>query len=288
MIKSMTGYGKSSGGGYTVEMRSVNHKFLDVSVKMPREVLALEARLKKAAGDRLSRGRVDVFINRDPGVGGGRNYSLNREAADQYVSLLRELKDSFGLDGEVDLGLLASFREIVTEDEASEDLEDVWTGLSRGVNEALDSLAAMRAEEGSTLYGDILSRADSLLGMVDAIEARSPEVVKAYAERLRERVAELAEGVGLDEARLAQEVALMAERSDITEEVVRFRSHISQLRDMLDSDGPVGRKMDFLMQELNREANTMGSKSPDTEIAHTVVEIKAELEKIREQVQNVE
>jgi len=288
MIKSMTGYGKSSGGGYTVEMRSVNHKFLDVSVKMPREVLALEARVKKEAGERLSRGRLDVFINRESGAESARSYSLNREAAAQYVSLLRELKEGFGLEGEVDLGLLASFREIVTEDEASEDLEDVWGGLAAGVNEALDSLTAMRAEEGSSLHADIITRADSLLGMVAAIEARSPEVVRAYAERLRERVTELAEGVGLNEERLAQEIALMAERSDITEEVVRFRSHVSQLKDMLESDGPVGRKMDFLMQELNRETNTMGSKSQDTRIAHTVVEIKAELEKIREQVQNVE
>jgi len=288
MIKSMTGFGKASGGGYTVEMRSVNHKFLDVSIRMHRDVMALENRVKKAVGERLSRGRVDVFINRDATSAGTRSYSLNRDAATQYLTVLNELKETFGLGGEIDLGLMASFGDIVSEDEASADLEEVWAGLSGAISDALDSLAVMRTEEGAALARDVLGRSDTLLGMVDTIAGRSPEVVKEYSLRLKERVSEIAAGVTVDEGRLAQEIALMAERSDITEEVVRFRSHISQLKAMVDTDGPVGRKMDFLMQELNREANTMGSKSQDTEIAYTVVDIKAELEKIREQVQNVE
>lgn len=288
MVRSMTGFGKAESGGFVVEMRSVNHKFLDVSVKMPRDLLALESRIKKALGDRLSRGRVEVFVARGGGEEVKRALRLNADVARQYLGTLNELKSAFDLPGEIDLPLITSFKDVISEEEVAEDIEAAWASLDAALSGGMDALERMRALEGEALARDIASRAASIASGIDEVEKLSPATVQEYARKLRERVEKLSEGIELDPARLHQEVVMFADRCDITEEVVRGRSHLAQLGAMLGSSEPVGRKMDFLLQEINREVNTMGSKASDKDIAHTVVNMKAELEKIREQVQNIE
>lgn len=288
MIKSMTGYGKGEGGGYAVEMRSVNHKFLDASLKIPRSMTALEGRIKKAVSDRFSRGRIDVYITQDGGESGARSIRLDAVTASRYVGVLTELKDKFGLAGNIDLGMVAGFKDIIVEEEAPLDMEEVWTALAGPLDECMAALDEMRAREGESLADDITKRAGMLAANIDEIEKRSPVVVEEYRDKLTARIAKLSEGVELDPARLTQEVALMADRSDVTEEIVRARSHFAQLAEMIASEVPAGRKMDFLIQEINREVNTIGSKASDKDIAYRVVEMKAELEKVREQVQNIE
>lgn len=288
MIKSMTGYGKGEGGGYVVEMRSVNHKFLDLSMKIPRSMAALEGRIKKAVGDRFSRGRIDVYITQSAGEAAGRSVRLDAKTASSYVGALTELKERFGLAGEIDLGMVAGFKDIIIEEEAPVDMEDVWDAIAGPLDDCMAALDDMRAREGESLASDIESRAGMLASNIDEIESRSPAVVAEYREKLVARIARLSEGMEIDPARLAQEVAMMADRCDVTEEVVRARSHFAQLASMIASGVPAGRKMDFLIQEINREVNTIGSKASDKETAHRVVDMKAELEKIREQVQNIE
>ncbi len=288
MVRSMTGYGSGKGGGYVVEMRSVNHKFLDVSIKMPRVLTALEANIKNALSERFSRGRFDVYVNMEAEGRPGRVFRLDMDAAGQYVGLLGELKEKFGLTGELDLTTVSGFRDIIVEEEQTPDMEEVWAVLEGTLDASMDSLLGMRIREGEVLAADILSRAKTLSSSLNKVEARAPAVVAEYSQRLTERVARLAEGIDVDPDRLGQEVVIFADRSDVTEEIVRARSHLELLENLLSTDEPAGRKMDFLIQELNREVNTMGSKSSDREIAHLVVDMKAELEKIREQVQNIE
>ena len=288
MLRSMTGYGKEEGGGLTVEMRSVNHKFLDISIKLPRGLFPLENRLKRAVSERFSRGRMDVFVGRAGGEEGRRALRLDAEAARQYILLLGDLKAAFDLPGEIDLRLLAGYKDVVAEEDVPEDAEKTWEALKGPLGACMSALDAMRREEGATLGADIEARAGLIASMLDEIETRAPAVVTDYARRLRERVASLAEGVELDADRLHQETALYADRCDVTEELVRARSHLARLKALLGEDGPAGRRMDFLLQELFREINTIGSKASDKDIAHRVVEAKAELEKIREQVQNIE
>lgn len=288
MVRSMTGYGSGQGGGYSVEMRSVNHKFLDVSIKMPRAVAALEGNIKKALSKRFSRGRFDVYVSMEAEGRPRRVFSLDMDAAGQYVGLLTELRESFGLAGELDLGTVSGFKDIIVEEEQTPDMDEVWAALEGPLNASMDSLLSMRVREGETLAADILTRAKKISAGLDSVEGRAPEVVSEYARKLTERVARLAEGIDIDPDRLHQEVVIFADRCDVTEEIVRARSHLELLEKLLASDEPAGRKMDFLIQELNREVNTIGSKSSDRELAHLVVEMKAELEKIREQVQNIE
>jgi len=288
MVNSMTGYGKGEGGGFVVEMRSVNHKFLDLSLKLPKDLLGLEGRLKKALGEKFSRGRLDVYIYRGGEEKPKKNLKLDLDAARQYIGLLTELKDTFDLAGDIDINLLASYGDIVTEEETSEDIDELWAALEGPLGECGDSLEKMRADEGAALADDIVNRTAGIAVNLDEVEKRSPLVVADYAKKLAERVAKLSEGIDLDKDRLHQEVAIYADRADVTEELVRGRSHIRQLTDLLEKGGAVGRKLDFLLQEINREVNTIGSKASDRDIAHRVVEMKAELEKIREQVQNIE
>jgi len=288
MVRSMTGYGSGSGGGYTVEVRSVNHKFLDLSVKMPRAIAALESNIKKAVSERFSRGRFDVYVNLEAEGRPRRRFSLDSSAAGQYIGLLTELSERFELSGELDLGLVAGFKELIVEEEETPDMDEVWAVLQPVLEGCLASLAVMREREGAVLAKDISARGVTISDKISAVESRAPQAVSEHAEKLRERIARLAEGVQLDDDRLQQEIALLADRSDVTEEIVRGRSHLELLGRLLGSEEPAGRKMDFLIQEINREVNTIGSKASDTEIAHLVVDMKSELEKIREQVQNIE
>ncbi|AJE03700.1 YicC/YloC family endoribonuclease [Geobacter pickeringii] len=293
MIKSMTGYGKgvveTERGRTTVEIRSVNHRYGEITVKVPRTLLAFENEVRKTVGDRLKRGKIDVFVQREETVGGANLPMVNLPLAKAYRDVFEQMREELGLFSEpVTLPLILSQRDIMVASNEEVDEESLREELGRAVSGAVDALEAMRRREGETLLVDLLARRQSLSGLIERVAERAPAVVTEYAVRLRERLSQLLSGNSLDEARLAQEVAVMADRGDITEELVRFRSHLAQFDETVALAEPVGRKLDFLMQELNREVNTIGSKANDAGIAAVVVELKAELEKIREQVQNIE
>lgn len=292
MIKSMTGYGKSvvetDTGRTIVEIRSVNHRYGEVYVKMPRTLLAFENDVRKAVGDRLKRGKIEVFVQREEAVGGENLPSVNIPLAKAYRDAFEQLKRELDLADPVTLPLILSQRDVLSarEEDGNEDaLRGELLGAVRGAVEAME---AMRLREGEALFADLTARRRTLSDIIERIALRAPAMVAEYAVRLRERLTQLLSGTTLDETRFAQEVALMADRSDITEELVRFRSHLVQFDDTLKLSEPVGRKLDFLMQEFNREVNTIGSKAGDADTAALVVALKAELEKIREQVQNIE
>ena len=292
MIKSMTGYGKaetvSAGGRIVAEIRSVNHRYGEIYVKLPRQLMACENEVRKTVAGRLKRGKIEVFVQQEGGAGGGALPVLNLPLAKAYHEALLRMRDELGLPDPVTLSLVASQRDVLGAGESEGPAETLHEDLLAAVTAAVDSLEAMRLKEGAALLDDLRGRRQMLSSLIDRVAERAPQVVVENGKRLKERVAQLAGESGVDEARLAQEIAFMADRGDITEELVRFDSHLRQVDDTLLLTEPVGRKLDFLLQELNREVNTIGSKANDAEIASCVVQMKAELEKIREQVQNIE
>lgn len=290
MIRSMTGYGRAgqvrNRREITVELRSVNNRYLDCTVKMPHLYLFAEDALKKAVQRRVSRGKVDVFITVDASAADTVTAKVNRELAAQYAAALRELSEIVGTD--LTGQLLTRFPDALTVTKDESDAEAVTADLCAVLEEALEAFQAMRAKEGAKLAEDIGARLDTIERLTAEVEKRSPETVREYREKLFRRMREVLEDSAIDEQRILMEAALYADKVAVDEETVRLRSHVSQLREMLSSDAPQGRRMDFLIQELNREANTIGSKCVDTTIARIVVELKAEIEKIREQTQNIE
>jgi uncharacterized protein (TIGR00255 family) len=297
MIRSMTGFGRATfevgQAVFEVEMRSVNHRHLDVRVKLPRAVADRDAEVKAAIQSRLGRGKVDCTVSM-PGQSGAMQGSVqvDSDVAGQYVDAAHALADTHGLTGALDVQTLLAMPGVVRMGEAEWPEEALADGLARAVGEALDALEAMRAAEGASLQAELDGRLDRVLELVAHFDARSGLVVDAAKERLKKRAEQLRQETGhFDDARLHQEIVIAADRLDITEELVRLRSHVDQFRSILaeaDAGAPVGRRLDFLLQEMGREANTVGSKASDEPLAHGVVELKAELEKIREQVQNVE
>ncbi len=294
MISSMTGYGRAESTDnerkIVVEMRSLNHRYLEVSLRLPNLFFPMEMEIKRKIGEHFFRGRVDVSIKMDAeseGEGGNR-YSLNLPLLKNYFSLLAEMKSELNLTDEITLDLLSRFKDVMIPVEAVPDLPACWAKVEPIFYEALAKLKAMRKTEGDILYRDLRDRMGTIRKSLDGIISRTPVLLEEYHARLVARVQELTKGLVIDEARLAQEVAVMAERSDITEETVRFRSHLEQFETMMDSTEAVGRKIDFLIQEMGREINTIGSKSSDAHISRQVIEIKSELAKLREQVQNIE
>ena len=292
MIKSMTGYGRGKWEGDTkrveVEMKSVNHRFCDISPRLPRRLNSLETRVGNFIRQRISRGRVEVLVTVDDSSLAEQKLELDLDLARDIHRALKALQENLRLPGEIRLETLANFKDIFTRKEVETDLEKEWVSVLAALEGALNGLDAMRRDEGLALRQDFLKRLMAIEGMIQEIEGKAPLVLRACRDRLAQRVRELSGGLQIDEARLAQEVAYLAERSDITEEIVRIRSHLIQFRDLLDLPEPAGRKMEFLLQEINREANTLSSKASDSGIAQVAVGIKSELEKIREQVQNVE
>ena len=292
MVKSMTGYGKAEvavdAGRIVAEIRSVNHRYGEISVKLPRLWLAFEHVVRKRVADRVKRGKVEVFIQRGADDLSGRLPTVNLALAKSYLDALLRLKEELGLDERIPLSLIASQKDVLMTGEAETAGEEPPPELLAAVDRAVDSLETMRSLEGAALLNDMVQRRDTLADLIGRVGERAPDVAREYAERLRERVSQLTRDGAVDEARLAQEVAIMADRSDVTEELVRFRSHLQQFDESLKLAEPMGRKLDFLLQELNREVNTIGSKANDAAITATVVAMKAELEKIREQVQNIE
>lgn len=294
MVKSMTGYGRARSTldkrDITVEVRSVNNRYLDTTVKLPRAYIFAEDAIKQRVQRAVSRGKVDVFVTIDATAADIAAVTVNEPLANAYMAALRTIKALGGdaLAGPYSAIDVARFPDVLTVAKADEDLESVGADVCSVAGQALDAFNAMRAVEGKKLAADIGARLDTIEALTSEVEKRSPETVKEYREKLAARMQEVLQGACVDEARILTEAAIYADKVAVDEETVRLRSHISQLRDMLASSEPMGRKMDFLIQEVNRESNTVGSKCNDVEIARIVVELKAEIEKIREQVQNIE
>lgn len=292
MIKSMTGFGRAMAEdekrSFLVEMRGVNHRYLDFSIRMPKSLMALEDRVRKEISKVISRGKLDVFITY-------RNYAkedvavvTNHNLAKGYVDALHSLKDSFGLRDDISVSLVSRFPDVIFTEEKDENIDEIWVLLEAAVKEASQKMLEMRIVEGTSLKEDMLQKKKVILNLVERIKERDQLVIPLYKERLEKRIEELLEKVPVDESRLALEVAMYTDKASIDEELTRLTSHMEQLESFLNEEEPVGRKLDFLAQEMNREANTMASKSVDIEITNLVLSIKNEIEKIREQMQNIE
>jgi len=292
MLRSMTGFGASdlatAAGRYTVEARSLNHRFLEITVRLPRELAPLEDRIRALVQGRVLRGRVEVAIMRENYGKRLRTVRIDLDLAKAFASALNELKQALELPGSPDLAMLSALPDLIRIEEQKEDLEAAWTAIAEAVEVALSRLIAMREREGARLTSDLGQRVRRLAERADEIERRAPLVVQEHAARLTRRIEELIGMPPVDEGRLAAEVAIFADRSDIAEETTRFRSHLAQMQQMLIGSGAAGRTLEFLVQELGREANTIGSKANDVEISRAVIAVKGELESLREQIQNLE
>ena len=292
MVKSMTGYGRAremhNGRDITVEVRSVNNRYLDCTVKMPRAYIFAEDRMKARVQQAISRGKVDVFVTIDASAADAAVVAVNEPLARGYYDALTRLKTMFDLSGDITPEVLAKFPDVLAVTKAEEDVEAIAADICAVLDDALTSYNAMRAVEGEKLAADVAGRVTTIETVVGKVEERSPQTVAAYRQRLETKMQEVLQSTAIDESRILTEAAIFADKIAVDEETVRLRSHIAQLRAMLVSDEPVGRKLDFLIQEVNRECNTIGSKCNDLTIAQDVVNMKAEVEKIREQVQNME
>ena len=295
MIRSMTGYGRGEGAydgvNITIELRSVNNRYLDCSIKMPRTYIFAEEALKERVQSKVGRGKVDVFVNIAHVGGEALSVTVNEELAKSYIDALWRLYElGNGQTVQMDYRAtdLARFPDVLTVEKREEDMDAVKAQLLEVLDLAIEDFNAMRTREGAKLAEDILSRAETIESLTAVVEERSPKTVAEYRARLEAKMQEVLQNVQIDQNRLLTEAAIFADKVAVDEETVRLRSHLEQLRDMLTKGGAVGRKLDFLIQEFNREANTIGSKCNDIDITRTVVDIKAEIEKIREQVQNIE
>ncbi len=294
MIHSMTGFGRSEYSdpkrNITVEIRSVNHRYLDLTVKMSRRYSFCEEKIKQAVKEKISRGKVEVSVMVENISDGDTSVSLNKPVARQFYSSLTELKDEFGLKGDIDLRLLSSMPDVLKVTPDVLDEEEFTEAVLVPVRGAVSGLEEMRAREGAELAEDLIAKGENIRTIVNSIRERSPLVVKEYTDKLRSRITDLVGGsVEIPEERILTEAAIFADKSAVDEEMTRLDSHLIQLRQILTGDEPtVGKKLDFLVQEMNREANTTGSKANDLAITNSVLELKSEIEKIREQVQNIE
>ena len=292
MLKSMTGYGRSEmtvGGRHIIfEIKSVNHKYFEFNSRISRGYLFLEDKLKAYLQGKLSRGKVDVFLQIETLEDADAQVQVNHSLAAGYYAALQELRERYSLPDEPTLALLTRYGDIFSVHRAPENEEEIWQAVQQAAEPAVESFLRMREAEGARLREDILSKAQRILELVGQVEQETPQTVKEYQERLEAKIQELLGDAHFDEQRVLTEVAVFADKVAVDEETVRLRSHFQQLEKLIDSQEPVGRKIDFLVQEMNREANTIGSKSVNSKIAYLVVDIKSEIEKIREQVQNVE
>ena len=292
MVKSMTGYGGSrqiiDNREISVEIRSVNHRYFELNCRTPREMSFLEEKIKAVVKEKVFRGKVDIFVS----VGVDENeeavVTVNHSLAGGYVKALREIAVKYGLSDDISATSIARYNDIFKINKPQADEEKIWNSVKTVLDDAVDKFVAMRQAEGEKLYEDITGRCKTILSLVGDVEQRSPQTVEEYRTKLLERMNEVLAGATVDEQRILTEAAIFADKVAVAEETVRLRSHFDQFDKILKADGAVGRKIDFILQEMNREANTIGSKVQDAQLAHIVVDIKAELEKIREQVQNIE
>jgi len=292
MLKSMTGFGRAEGettlGRVVVESRSVNHRYCDINTKLPKRLSFFESRIKEIIRSQVSRGRIDVSLRLDT-VGEEKvQLSVDLELAQQYYRVFQDLREKLQLKDEVTLNLLAGAKDLITAKEESGDIEPYWQEILPILKQSFKNMDDMKRLEGESLTKDLQQRLEHIAQQLQIIKQQFPSHLKANLSRLHERLRSLLEGMEIDPSRFQQEIAFLAERTDITEEIVRAESHLAQFSSLLEGNEPVGRKMDFLLQEIHREVNTVSSKANDAEISQRVVEMKSELEKIREQVQNIE
>ena len=293
MAISMTGFGrgeyKDDNYQFLVECKTINHKYADINIRLPRKLSFLEDKARILVKDYIKRGRVDLYIKLDLLGSEDVNLKFDEALATQYVSILKQIKDKFDLVDDISVMNIAKFPDVIKTEEKEDDEDKLWSMLKVALENALLKLKEMRSEEAKKLAEDIQNRCDLLKNYIEDIEKYSYNVVIDYKEKLKNRISDMLEDPSIiDESRLAQEVAIYADKSSITEEIVRFKSHIEQLKNTVVKNESIGRKIDFLIQEMNRETNTIGSKSSDLNITNLVVEVKSELEKIREQIQNIE
>ena len=291
-LLSMTGYGSAKGSvegqEITVELKSVNNRYLDCSVRLPRNFLFAEDTVKQAVSAGVSRGKVDVFVSAQASQDSGTVVSVNEELARGYRDAVARIAETLGLESGLNAFSLARFPDVLTVERCELDKDKAAAALSEITAKAVEEFNAMREREGERLRRDMLGKLETIEGLVSVVEERSPQTVKEYRERLEARLRDILADRSLDEQRVITEAAIFADRTAVDEETVRLRSHIAQFRTMLEQGSPIGRKMDFLVQEFNRESNTIGSKCSDASLAKVVVDLKSEIEKIREQLQNVE
>ena len=292
MTMSMTGYGRfqqvTDGHDITVEIRSVNHRYFECAVRTPRNYGYLEEKLKTYLQSRISRGKIEVGVFIQIVEGPSAEVQINQALAKEYLEALRAMGTELGIRDDITVSSMTRFTDIFTVLKVQEDEAYIWELVKQAADEAVSRFLEMRRTEGERMKKDILDRAACIQTMVEQVKERSPETVRQYQDRLYQKLREILEDRQIEEQRILTEAAIFADRIAVDEETVRLESHLSALREILASDGAVGRKLDFLVQEMNREANTIGSKAQDIEIARTVVNIKAEIEKIREQIQNIE
>lgn len=292
MARSMTGFGRGTfetdERGYTIEIKSVNHRYLDLNIKLPKSLISLEGRIRKEIGNKISRGKIDIFLTQNIYQIKNEKAIFNKEVGDSYFSCLQEIKERYEISENISVSLISRFPEVITLSQKEEDLEIIWSIINKSLEEALTNLNSMRDTEGDKLKEDILLKINQVEEMILEIEEKAPLVPVLYKEKLYNRMKEILEDSKLDESRLYAEVTVYTDRACIDEEIVRLKSHISQLKSTLDINEPIGRKLDFILQEVNRETNTIGSKANDLGITKLVVEMKNTGEKIREQIQNLE
>lgn len=291
MIKSMTGFGRGEASQdnitFSVDIKTVNHRYSDIAVRMPRIVSALEEKVREHISAKLNRGKIDVYINYDS-FGQDTKVKLDTNLAAAYVDALQTLKSQFGVKDDITLSLLTRFSDVLKLDTEEKDLDFLWGILKEALEQAVNGLLEMRSREGERLRQDMLNKLDSIKTTVDEINAKSATLVDEYKNKLYEKIKELAKDIQLDENRLLTEVAIFADKATIDEEIVRLGSHIQEFRKTLSMQVPIGKKLDFIVQEMNREINTIGSKCSDLSVVNSVIEVKSVIEKIREQVQNIE
>lgn len=291
-IRSMTGFGRcevtDGTRKITVEMKSVNHRYLDINIKIPKKLSFFETAIRGELKEYIQRGKVDIFITYEDTAESNLCVKYNRELAAEYMKYLWQMSEDFSLDNDVRVSTLSRYPEVLTMEEQTVDEDALWQFLAKAVHGAAESFVETRSKEGENIRDDLLAKLSGMLASVEFIEHRSPQIIQDYKKRLREKVQELLEDTQIDENRLLTEVTIFADKVCVDEELVRLKSHIATTRDCLVEGGGIGRKLDFLAQEMNREANTILSKTTDLEISNRAIELKTEIEKIREQIQNIE
>ena len=292
MIKSMTGFGRAEvmegNRKFTVEMKSVNHRYLDINIKMPKKISFFESAVRNLLKEYIQRGKVDVFITYEDYNEDNFSLKYNEEAAKEYLGYLQKMSETFGLENDVKVSTLSRYPEVLTLEEQSVDEKERWAVLEKALRAACRQFVESRITEGENLQKDLIGKLDTMLTYVDFIEERSPQILKEYRARLEAKVAELLADTQLDENRIAAEVTIFADKICVDEETVRLRSHVEATKNTLSEGGSVGRKLDFIAQEMNREANTILSKANDLAISDTGINLKTDIEKVREQIQNIE
>lgn len=292
MIKSMTGFGRSEivkgNRKISVEIKSVNHRYLEAGIKMPKKLNVFESRMRDLLKKYATRGKIDIFINYEDDSESQVNLKFNQNIADEYMAIFNNMSEKYNLKNDMTVGGLARFPEVITMDEVQEDEEELWHFIEEAMKAALEQFVNTRILEGENLKKDLLGKLDHMEELVAFVEKRRPEIMKEYRSKLESKVKELLGDTTIDESRIATEVIIYADKICVDEETVRLRSHIEHARKCLNEDGGIGRKMDFIAQEMNREANTTLSKANDIEISNAAIDLKTEIEKVREQIQNIE